>query len=385
MAKLTSAPPLHLFDDQRGQFGPLTHRRPAFDLRAGAITQRCRIERALDQPAAGLHLDPLLARCQPGSSAACNPAVEELSAVLLVSGRWIGTGEMVASIRSLARGEAIVQGEDLVAAHLEGRAAQRLIDSGFAELPDGVKPQPTDEALLSRPWHLLDALPRLLQEDLEGPCGGVDPEARVHRSAVLEDSNGPIGIAAGAVIGPLSVLEGPCWIGPGSRVHAHAHVRPHTVISNNCKAGGEISASILYPNSNKSHYGYLGDSIVGSWCNLGAGTTVSNLKNTYGEVRVQLEAQGPAEGTGRTFHGPVLGDFVRTAIGSRLMTGSCVATGCCIAVSGFAPKYVPPLTFLTDAGACRYEFDAFLAHTGAAMRRRDQALSEAEIAVLRRL
>lgn len=403
-----NAVPLHVFDDQRGRFGPLTDRRPVFSLLAGIISQRVRIETALAQMAAALHLDPLLAATRHETDARLNPSaafggpvtfhiralddqwspveVRDPTAALLVSGRWIGDGPTVARVRELAPGHALVDPSgDLVAAHLTATDAQRVIDSGFTDLPDAADVQTLDEpALLSRPWHLLDQLPRLVTADLAHHAG-VHAEAIVHPSAVLDETQGPIGIAAGAIIGPLAVLEGPCWIGPGSKVNAHAHIRPHTVISDHCKIGGEVSASIVYPQSNKSHYGYLGDSIVGSWCNLGAGTTISNLKNTYGIVRTQLAADGGPEDTGRQFQGPIVGDFVRTAIGTRLVTGSCIGTACCIAQSAMTPKFVPPLTFLTDAGRQPYAFDSFLRHANTAMERRGHRLTDAEVAVLRRL
>src|SRR5690606_34700880 len=152
-----------------------------------------------------------------------------------------------------------------------------------------------------------------------------------------------------------------------------------------CKVGGEISHSVLFGHTNKAHAGYLGHALVGEWVNLGAQTNVSNLKNTYGPIAVQVERDQPAENTGRMYLGPVIGDYVRTAIGTRILTGSVVGTGAMLALSGFAPKFVERFAFLTDKGPEHYEIDKFIETANRMMSRRDMALSAAEEARLRTL
>src|SRR5688500_19083961 len=105
------------------------------------------------------------------------------------------------------------------------------------------------------------------------------------------------------------------------------------------KVGGEVSNSIVLGYSNKAHDGYLGDSYVGKWINLGAGTTTSNLNNTYGEITVTTRT-GP-ERTGRRFLGSLIGDHARTAIGTRLMAGSYIGFSSLLATSAIAPRYLP--------------------------------------------
>src|SRR4029079_16305029 len=105
---------------------------------------------------------------------------------------------------------------------------------------------------------------------------------------VLDASKGPILVGAGATLGANCVIQGPCAIGAHSSVMPVALIRPGTTIGPGCKVGGEVSNTILQANSNKSHEGFLGDSYLGEWVNLGAGTTTSNLKNTYGEVSMKI-------------------------------------------------------------------------------------------------
>jgi UDP-N-acetylglucosamine diphosphorylase/glucosamine-1-phosphate N-acetyltransferase len=173
--------------------------------------------------------------------------------------------------------------------------------------------------------------------------------------AVLDGSKGPVILADGCVIGANAVLQGPCYVGPSSQVSAHAHIRAGTTIGPLCKVGGEVSNSILMGFTNKAHEGFLGDSYIGEWVNLGAGSTTSNLKNTYGEVTMPVDGQ--LVKTGRQFLGSLIGDHTKSAIGTRFMTGSYIGYCSMIATSGYVPRFVPSYTFLTDSGAGPYRME----------------------------
>jgi len=396
---MTTPPRLAIYDDGRGRFGPLTDLRPIFRLRTATHNNRVRMETTLGIMAADL-LAPRHAEVESDAwvnqplrrdasvtfhvrrkGGSWGPVQQPGDApVLLVNGRWSGAGEQIDAIRALQVGEAIVQADNqVVAAHLTVDDAQAFADGGYDTLPDAAKSQRVDAIeLIERPWDVLNALPQLLAFDIEHiHRDGVHRTAKVHPSAVVVEDAGPVCIGANVSVGALAVLEGPCHIGRNSVVAAHAHIRPNTCIGETCKMGGEIGASIINDYSNKAHAGYLGDAIVGSWVNLGADTNVSNLKNTYGNVRVQLDADGAAEDTGRAFQGPIIGDFVKTAIGTRLLTGSCIGAGSMLALSTFAPKFVPPLRFMTDGGDVPYEIESFLGACRKMMSRRSVELSDA--------
>lgn len=170
---------------------------------------------------------------------------------------------------------------------------------------------------------------------------------------VLDASKGVIIVDDHAVIGPNAVIEGPCYIGAHSKVSPLAQIHAGLSVGPICKVGGEVGKSILMSYVNKPHDGYLGDSFIGEWVNFGAGTTTSNLKNTYGEIDVHVGVNRIA--TGRRFLGSMVGDHTKFAIGTRLMTGSYVGVGCMVAVSGLPPTTIPSFTFLTDKGATRYD------------------------------
>lgn len=196
--------------------------------------------------------------------------------------------------------------------------------------------------LVRRPWDLVRWQAGELRNDLKGIEGIVRDGADVHPSAVLDDSDGPVLVEAGARVGPLAVLSGPCRIGPGAVVHPHTHVRGSSV-GEGSKIGGEVSASTILSFANKQHLGFLGHSYVSSWTNLGAGATTSNLKNTYGEVRV--EWGGVRVGTGLQYLGAIVGDHAKVGINASLPTGCVIGVGANLYGAGTLPKEVPDFVF----------------------------------------
>lgn len=187
---------------------------------------------------------------------------------------------------------------------------------------------------------------------------------------VLDASKGPIFIGEHAMIGANSVVEGPCSIGNYCVVKPMAHVRPSTSLGTMCKVGGEISGSILLGHSNKQHEGFVGDSYLGKWVNFGAGTTTSNMKNTYGEINVQMGAEKRA--TGRRFLGAIVGDHVKTGILTRMMAGTYLGFGSQLSSSGIAPKFLPSLSFWTDKGLEQYELSKLADVSSRAFARHDR-------------
>ncbi len=409
---------LLIFDDARGSFGPLMDLRAVFEFRSGAVNSLQRIERTLRRPAAALHVKE--AQVQAISHRRSLPINQPLAPGdwLLVNGRWLGLHQ-AGQVRSLPPGRVLLQHDgQLVAAHLPFDKAQQVIDSGF-QPPADVEairlPEPPEDpaasqgegrgeelVLIERPWHFLDQLEATLRSDLDAfdlprfappslsqiaitgghPCK-VAGDAKVMPMTVLNADKGPIIIDSGAQVNPFATITGPCYIGQRAVINAHGDIRANTVIGPACKVGGEVSFSILHGYTNKAHLGYLGHSLVGAWVNFGAGSTVSNLKNTYGDIRVQLEKNGQPQDTGRTFMGPIIGDYTLTAIGSRIMTGSCISTGTMLALSSFSPRFVRRFSFLTDDGDERYDIDKFIDMARRMTWRRGRAIRQAEEELLR--
>jgi UDP-N-acetylglucosamine diphosphorylase / glucose-1-phosphate thymidylyltransferase / UDP-N-acetylgalactosamine diphosphorylase / glucosamine-1-phosphate N-acetyltransferase / galactosamine-1-phosphate N-acetyltransferase len=154
---------------------------------------------------------------------------------------------------------------------------------------------------------------------------------------VTDTRGGPIVIDRDAVIGPFCFLRGPVYLGARARLNEHAAIKDNVVLGHTTKAGGEVEASVLEPFTNKQHHGFLGHSYLGSWVNLGAGTSNSDLKNTYGTVNV--EYRGKKTATGMQFVGSFIGDYAKTAVNTGIFTGKTI--GVCSMVYGFVTTNVP--------------------------------------------
>ncbi|MFA6908896.1 MAG: putative sugar nucleotidyl transferase, partial [Patescibacteria group bacterium] len=146
------------------------------------------------------------------------------------------------------------------------------------------------------------------------------PGSVAEPGVVLDASNGPIVIDHDVTIMANSVLKGPIYVGHDTVIKAGATIYGGTTIGHTCKVGGEVEDSVMLPYSNKQHHGFLGHSYIGSWCNLGAGTTTSDLKNTYSPIKVQLNEA--CIDTHSLFIGTLMGDHVKTGINSMLNSGT---------------------------------------------------------------
>jgi len=382
---------LILFDDARGGLAPLCDLRASFELRTGAVTTCQRLAAQFGTDPAALivphELGPLLATrhdCPINR-------VPEGDLFMVINGRWMSIDAKL----PFEPNTALVDDDATVlAALLDREHAQAFIDTG-CELPDDVDVEPIDApALLEHPWQVIERMPALLADDLKSriQLPGWSPQhvtqvitgehgvlvgegAQLSSHLAFDTTQGPIAIDAHATVGAMSTLAGPCYIGAHSEIIRHADVRANTVIGPWCKVGGEMRESIFQGYSNKSHAGFLGHSYVGEWVNLGAGTTTSNLKNTYGEVSIRMTPDRPPAPTGMRQLGSLIGDHVRTAIGTRLMTGSCIHTGAMIARSGFSPKCVERFTFLTDETDEQYILEKFVLVADRMMQRRGQRVT----------
>lgn len=148
------------------------------------------------------------------------------------------------------------------------------------------------------------------------------------------------------------LIRGPFALGEGATLKMGARVYGATTVGPHCIAGGEIKNSVLFGYSNKAHDGYLGDSVIGEWCNLGAGTTNSNVKNTAGEVTLWDNASKQFSPAGIKA-GLIMGDYSRSAINTAFNTGTVVGICCNVFGEGFPPKLVPDFTW----GQERYVFE----------------------------
>ncbi len=212
-------------------------------------------------------------------------------------------------------------------------------------------------------------------------------KASVLSGTILDTRLGPIVLDAGVEVSPFSHLCGPLYAAPGARFD-HAYVHGGCIVGQETRLGGEIENSIIGNFTNKHHEGFLGHSIVGNWVNLGALTTTSDLKNNYGEVRLVIpknfhpNQEKINKDSKRIKFGAIIGDCVKTAIGTLLKTGTVIDIGSNI-FDGSPPKYVPPFSWGIDGKL--YEVSRFINDVQKIANRREQTFCEKSIKLIENL
>jgi UDP-N-acetylglucosamine diphosphorylase/glucosamine-1-phosphate N-acetyltransferase len=375
------------FDDARGRNSALCDLRASFEVRTGALTTLERISLTLRLSVVGAFVPGtirgVVAERHP-FPVNQTPAVDPSQQVLLVNGRCPLPLDVM---EELGPGQAAVEASsgDLICARLTWHEIERLLTG---EDPTRERIVVEDRVLIDRPWDLIQHRDRALSIDLsllstmprrdmadypwlsgEHPLS-VHPSARVSAGVSFDLEHGPIVVDEHAALRCGSVIIGPAYIGRGSTVTEQATIRGNTAIGPVCKVGGEISGTVFQGYSNKAHEGYVGDSWIGEWVNLGAGTTTSNLLNTYGLITAAAEPGAPRERTGLTFLGAMIGDHSKTAIHTRLMGGSVLATGTMWACSRALREPTHRFAWVTDDGERRYRLGRFVDAMEAMMARR---------------
>jgi UDP-N-acetylglucosamine diphosphorylase/glucosamine-1-phosphate N-acetyltransferase len=393
--------PAVFWDDAQGLLAPMRDLRPIFGVRTGALTTIDRLQRALAlDPVAVFVPDELADLTRETQPLPVNELAKDAGPVLAINGRC---PLPLDEIDQLGEGSALVEPSgDVVAAYLDAADALRLLRG---ERPDMEELGLPHDVLITRPWHVRSGRDLAISVDLQllaaevphyadapdyitliGPePPRVHPTARVYPEVVFNTEDGPVVIDAGATVRPRAIIAGPAYIGPNSTVLENAFIKPNTAIGHWCKVAGEIGGTIMQGYSNKGHDGHLGDAWLGEWVNLGAATVNSNLLNTYGEVTALAEPGASRERTGETFFGCVLGDHVKTAIGTRIMTGTIAHTGAMWAATEPMSGCVGRFAWKTDAGLTSYRAAKFLEAANAMMGRRKVEMGEAYEARVREL
>ena len=255
-----------------------------------------------------------------------------------------------------------------------------------------------DFRTISRPWHFFQYNDWAIRADwqwvthqrasaplspsntvIESDQVFIEPGASVECS-IINASEGPVYIGRNATVMEGCLIRGPVAVGEGATLKMGTKIYGATTIGPYCVAGGEIKNSLLMAYSNKAHDGYLGDSVIGRWCNLGAGTTNSNLKNTAGTVSMWHQATAAWESVGIK-GGLIMGDYSRAAINTSFNTGTVVGV-CCNLFGEAAPsRFVPDFSWGTE----RYELDKAISHLRNWKSLKGQSVTDEEIIILKQL
>ena len=201
-------------------------------------------------------------------------------------------------------------------------------------------------------------------------------------NCILNTTNGPIFIGKDSEIMEGSMIRGPFAICNNSVIKMGAKIYENTTVGPFCKVGGEINNVVFFGYSSKAHDGFLGNSIIGEWCNLGADTNNSNLKNNYDNVKIWNYSSESFKQTGLQFCGLIMGDHSKCGINTMFNTGTVVGVGANIFGSGFPRNFIPSFSWGGSSGFIVHRIDKFFKTAELVLARRNETLSDDDIEIL---
>ncbi len=381
-----------LFDDEsREQMLPLSYTRPVAEIRTGIYTIRERWEKLLKGRASYITSEYLTDRFPMH--------IEDDN--IVINGALMPNDRLVRLIEQLAPNEALMDQGTLIAARLNNRQFEYLLHDEAIEEISGLELVDTPFIRLAYPWDLFLFLRATIEYDFDLVTHGRSSQSIPSNNqvissdaifleegaqvtcAVLNAQSGPIYIGKDAQVMEGSIIRGPVTIGEGSIVKMGSKIYGPTAIGPNCRVGGELKEVVMLGYSNKAHDGFLGNSIIGEWCNLGAGTTVSNLKNNYSNVRMWDHSTQDMRDTGLQFLGMVMGDHSKAGIQSMFNTGTLVGVACNIFGDGFPPKFIPSFSWGGASGLVTHRLEEAMETANRVMARRHITFSETDEKIFR--
>ncbi|MBL7707004.1 MAG: GlmU family protein [Taibaiella sp.] len=384
---------INLFDTARAAYLlPFTHTRPAADIRCGILTMRERWERYLQATASGSITTALLSKVFPAHYGDDN---------LYLNGNVFANVPLAIVVSNLKPGQALVQEETVIAIRTEQQLDYEAINKG--SLKD-FEPVVYKEAIiaLKNVWDIFVLNDYALRADFEllthnktsAPIPeGIriigDPKnlflaegAKIY-DGVVNTSTGPVFIDEDAEVMEGVMLRGPLYLGKHGAIKMGAKIYGATTIGHGSKVGGEISNTVFFDYSNKGHDGFLGNAVIGAWCNLGADTNSSNLKNNYDEVSIWSEHENRMIRTGLQFCGLLMGDHSKCGINTMFNTGTVVGVSCNIYGGDFPDKFIPSFSWGGKNDRTSYQFDKAIDTAKRMMARRSMEPSAEEIELLK--
>jgi UDP-N-acetylglucosamine diphosphorylase/glucosamine-1-phosphate N-acetyltransferase len=313
---------------------------------------------------------------------------------LVINARWLPNDRLISLIKKLKQNDALLHEDVLVAARMDDKQFEKLIANEEIDELKGLDISKLDDgfSVLKRPHDIFMLNGAEIQNDFRllklSKTEDISPDVKITGShpvyidetAQLEPcfinaNEGPVFIGKhvkvmqGAMLrGPLSLSEY-CVVKMGAKIYKDCSFGP------NCKVGGELSNVVMQSYSNKAHDGYLGNAVIGEWCNLGADTNNSNLKNNYAEVKLWNYTTKRFEKTGSQFCGLIMGDHSKTGINVMLNTGTVIGTCTNIFGSGFPRNYIPSYSWGGAHGYTVYRFEKAMETAEKVMKRRSVNLT----------
>ena len=382
---------LILFDgESREHLLPFTFTRPVADLRVGILTIREKWQQRLNLTTS-FYTEEYLSEKFPVNISDDN---------LMINGSCLPDEQLIKKILALKINEALVFDNVLIAVRLDKNSAKNYSYSSAMVSKWSMKNLTIAPSLVNNVWDIFKKNEEELNKDFllltkkrsSQPISDtnrcINPENIFLESGVkmehciLNASKGPIYIGKDAEVMEGTMIRGPFALGERSEVKMGTKIYGGTTIGPNCKAGGEINNSVIYGNSNKAHDGYLGNSVIGEWCNLGADTNNSNLKNDYGNVKIWSYSKKKFEDTGLQFCGLFLGDHSKCGINTMFNTGTVVGVFANIFGGGFPRNFIPSFQWGGSGGFEVYKTEKAFIVAYRVMARRNVPFTETDRKIL---
>ena len=379
-----------LFDDISWEnLLPLTFTRPMAKLRIGILTISEKWQYYFHE-IHGYHTKDYLSvkfSCESGNDN------------LLINGSILPDPDITGAIKQLRPMQSLCKEEKLIAVRLNKTAFEEFNALHFTQY-DMIE-YGGDVDFIERPWHLFRKNGKEIINDyrlitknreskkLSSTNNLLSPENIFAEDGVkaeymtINASTGPVYLGNNSEIMEGSVIRGPFALCEGSVIKLSAKIYGPTTIGPHSKAGGEINNSILQANSNKSHDGFLGNSVIGEWCNIGADSNNSNLKNNFAEVKLWSYREERFIPTGLQFCGLIMGDYSRCGINSMFNTGTVVGVAANIFGTGFPRNFVPSFSFGGRQGFSTYSIFKVFETAEIALSRKNIAFDEKDKAILK--
>ncbi|MDX9906449.1 MAG: GlmU family protein [Bacteroidales bacterium] len=378
-----------LFDNfRRSNLFPLTYLRPVADIRAGILTIREKWEKYLGQKTSTLTESYLRKKF---------PVVREEDNIM-INGSVCPNKQLLEEIHSLKTGEVLFQGDAIIAMRLHAVELEKLDDEHIDDV--NMVESKSDILKITHTWDIFSQNDRAIREDFEllthgrssGPVSRsnqvIGDEIFIEKNAkveccILNSSTGPIYIGEDAEIMEGSLIRGPFGLGAHATVKMGAKIYGPTTIGPHCKVGGEINNSVFFGFSNKAHDGFMGQSVIGEWCNIGADTNTSNLKNTYETIKLWNYADQTFVETGLQFCGLIMGDHSKCGINTMFNTGTVVGINSNIFGSGYQRNFIPSFSWGGPSGIKSYHIDRAVSVARKVYQRRGLEFDQTEEDILR--
>lgn len=358
---------------------PLTYTRPVAQLRCGILTIAEKYQKRGFE--VGYETEEYLQEKFPS-----------VQHDILVSGSVCPTDSFIDAITSLTEGQALIQDDQLLA----------FKGANWADTPTEIFPFNDVLNLIIRPWDIWTKnaaemnidFDVLTKDRFSAPIDSsntifgdrifLEEGARV-KASILNATSGPIYLAQNAEVMEGSIVRGGLALGAHSALKLGTKVYGATTLGPHCKVGGEINNSVILGYSNKGHDGFLGNSAIGEWCNLGADTNNSNLKNNYDEVKAWSYVDGRFSKTGQQFCGLIMGDHSKSGINTMFNTGTVVGVSANVYGAGFPRNFIPSFTWGGPQGTTEYMIKKALDTANRMMQRRGLQVDDVERTILEKV